>query len=464
MGRVGFKVGTATAAPPIVCSLLHLPRPVTIRSSPAVPLSPCPPSPDYATSPLIGNRLVPLATGSATLTVAFGGDGAPASAAADIAVSVVDTYAPAWPRAGNATDTTAALAANMTAPDLSVIFRLVASAALDLDGAPPTASSVEGSGAVTLVADPSGGPNFFSATATGLKPGTNYTALLAVRSGATLASGVTALSGLLVPDTRPPDFTGVRLLDQPADGTAPTGTFKLSLDVGVSEAGAVAYAVYHDGGCLTGEDREGERKGGGASSCWVGGGLRGATTQAPYSHTHVRASVWGALSLCVSLSLPLSLAGEPTLEELRAGTNLHDVGKCRCGSALCAAAARGRLVFPDGAALSAGVDVTGALPANPFDALRDASSAELVCGPDNCECSPQPSLPLCNPAALSPNCITSKSHRRIPLPPRTHQQGRRRRRPPTRRATTRSSCSRRTTCRRTAAGRRRAPRRPPPRR
>jgi len=71
--------------------------------------------------------------------------------------------------------------------------------------------------------------------------------------------------------------------------------------------------------------------------------------------------------------------------ELKAGTNLHDAGKCTCGSRLCGPSARGLLTFSSAAAGSSmlrdTVTLSGALPANPYDTLRDATSTLLVCAP-----------------------------------------------------------------------------------
>lgn len=190
---------------------------------------------------------MPFAPGTADLRLSLHG-----AANASIAVSVEDTYQPTWPRASPAGDTAAALTANMSG-DFSVLFRAVPSAGLDLAGDPPSAAWVEGSGAVSLAADAARGPHFYAATAGGLMPGTNYTLLLAVRGGLSLSSGVTALSGLLVPDTAPPSFTAARLVGQASN--ASEGGFALTLDLGLSEAGALSYAIYGDPACITGERR-----------------------------------------------------------------------------------------------------------------------------------------------------------------------------------------------------------------
>ncbi len=57
-----------------------------------------------------------------------------------------------------------------------------------------------------MVKDASQGPFFYTYTATGLTPATNYTILVVVQSGVTLSPGVTAITGLLTPDTQPPSF------------------------------------------------------------------------------------------------------------------------------------------------------------------------------------------------------------------------------------------------------------------
>ncbi|KIZ07385.1 hypothetical protein MNEG_0572 [Monoraphidium neglectum] len=203
-----------------------------------------PSDPGYATYPLLDNRLVPSAPGSANLTLTFG------NASTVVAVNVQDTYQPTWPRAGNATDTTLEITANMTG-DYTIVFRAVPSAGLDLAGAPPSAADIEGSGAVTLVADAARGPHFYAANATGLTPGTNYTVLLAVRSGLALATGVTALSGALVPDTQPPSFTAAWLVSGGGGANASTGSFSVALDLGLDEPGAVSFAIYGDPACIT---------------------------------------------------------------------------------------------------------------------------------------------------------------------------------------------------------------------
>jgi hypothetical protein len=199
---------------------------------------------DYATYPLLDNRLVPFSAGSAALTLGFGGSNT------SVAVSILDTYQPAWPQTGPATDKTLEIAANMTAPGFTITFHALPSAALDLQGSPPSPGDIEGGGGVALVADPARGPSFYAAIASGLTPGTNYTLLLAVRSGLVLSGGVTALAGALVPDTQPPSFTAATLVEQVAD--LQTGTLTLDVDLGLDETGAVAYALYGDPHCITG--------------------------------------------------------------------------------------------------------------------------------------------------------------------------------------------------------------------
>lgn len=119
-----------------------------------------------------------------------------------------------------------------------------------------------------MVADPSQGPNFLTATATSLTSGTNYTvlAVVASTSGGSSGSGsngglafsptVTALSGLLVPDTVPPSFTRAAVTaaapDTGATGAA-DGTFSMNVELGLNEAGQVYYGVYGDPVCIAGE-------------------------------------------------------------------------------------------------------------------------------------------------------------------------------------------------------------------
>ncbi|KAI8463288.1 MAG: hypothetical protein J3K34DRAFT_496093 [Monoraphidium minutum] len=264
---------------------------------------PYPVDPDV--TPAIDNRLLPATPGAATLSLAFG------DAVSRLAVSVEDTYQPTWPRAGGATDTSLEVTANMTG-EYEVLFRAVPTASLDLAGDPPSAAAIVAAGAVALAADPARGPHFYAATAAGLAPGSDYTLLLVVRSGLTLSSGVTALTGALVPDTTPPSFTAAALASGAAATAVPqSGTLSFDLALGLDEAGTVSYALYGDPACIT---------------------------------------------------------DDPTEVELKAGATLPP-GKCSCSAAYCAALKRGSLSFRAGA-LADTVSVTAPLPANPYAPLR----------------------------------------------------------------------------------------------
>lgn len=120
---------------------------------------------------------------------------------------------------------------------------------------------------VSLVADAARGPNFLTATSTGLLPGTNYTVLASVRlSGGSSSSSqaasptVLALTGLLVPDTAPPSFTTavVRAVapgvvgSNGSSSTAGATTFSIQMDLALNEDARVYYAVYGDPACITG--------------------------------------------------------------------------------------------------------------------------------------------------------------------------------------------------------------------
>lgn len=128
---------------------------------------------------------------------------------------------------------------------------LVPSAGLDYGNITP--GGVEAGGGVTLLPDAGGGPASFSATIGALTPGTDYTVLLAVRRGTALASGVLALSGLLVPDTTPPSFAIARLAGTSVPPDSVDGRWSVRLDVGLDELGLVRYAMYRDdAACITG--------------------------------------------------------------------------------------------------------------------------------------------------------------------------------------------------------------------
>ncbi|GBF99606.1 hypothetical protein Rsub_12070 [Raphidocelis subcapitata] len=234
---------------------------VALSSSDAAVLSVMrgyPSIPDYATFPLLDNRLVPLAPGSATLSLAFG------NATTYVSIDVADTYQPTWPRAGSATDTAVQVSANMSAGGFAISVRALPSAGLDLQAEPPSAASVV-QGGVLLSADTGRGPGFYAGAVTGLSPGTNYTLLLAVGSGLSLSSGVTALVGALVPDTVPPSFTAAAVSAAAAD---PSGSYALTLDISLDEGGTLAYAAY-PAPCLGGDPSEAELRAGATlnSSC-----------------------------------------------------------------------------------------------------------------------------------------------------------------------------------------------------
>ena len=98
-------------------------------------------------------------------------------------------------------------------------------------------------------ADAASGPSFYRDVAQRLKPATQYTALLAVRSSAFLAPSVTAITGILTPDTQAPSFASVALVN----GSADAASFFLTLDLALDEPGFVSYAIYRSLPCVTGE-------------------------------------------------------------------------------------------------------------------------------------------------------------------------------------------------------------------
>jgi hypothetical protein len=161
----------------------------------------------------------------------------------------------------------------MTGPGFTVTLLALPSDDVDLASDPLAPEQIEGGGGAALAADPARGPGFYSGTATGLAPGTNYTLLLSARSGLALAGGVTALVGALVPDTQPPSFTVAALVRQAAD--AGSGSLSLDVDVGLDEPGAVAWALYGDPACITGA-----LEGGGAWGGAIGRRLSDAWGQA----------------------------------------------------------------------------------------------------------------------------------------------------------------------------------------
>lgn len=103
-----------------------------------------------------------------------------------------------------------------------------------------------------MVATPAQGPFYLSATAADLKSGTNYTMLTTVRQDLVLAPGVTAVTGILVPDTTAPSFTKTAV-KVPATPDVITGDWSVQIDLGLNEQGKVYFAVYGDPSCVTGE-------------------------------------------------------------------------------------------------------------------------------------------------------------------------------------------------------------------
>lgn len=99
---------------------------------------------DYPTYPLLGNRLVPFAAGTTTITSTFS-NGSAASITRSINVTFKDTYQSAWPAAAAVSDTTALVQANMS-DAFTVTYQLVPSSQLDLVADAPSASTVEKAG------------------------------------------------------------------------------------------------------------------------------------------------------------------------------------------------------------------------------------------------------------------------------------------------------------------------------
>lgn len=152
-----------------------------------------------------------------------------------------------------------------------------------------------------------------------LAAATTYTVLLAVRSGTALSPTVLALHSILVPDLTPPSFTTIKqqrsvLLD------APDGSIELQLELGLSEPGAVRYALYQDAPCTA-------------------------------------------------------------LANLTGSGNLTTAA-CTCASAAwCAPAAEGMLQFPAAGVQS--FRLRAQLPPSPFERLRGlAASQQLFCNPE----------------------------------------------------------------------------------
>ncbi|KAF6259840.1 hypothetical protein COO60DRAFT_964595 [Scenedesmus sp. NREL 46B-D3] len=272
-----------------------------------------PPNANYPSYPLLGNRLVPFTAGSTTVTAVFDG-GSVTSMSRAVTVTAKDTYLPTWPAAAAVSDTSVVVRANMSEA-FTVSYQLLPSAQLDLAAAPPAATEIDTAG-VTLLADAASGPFFLSSTAANLAPGTNYTLLTTVRQLSVLSPGVTALTGVLVPDTTAPSFTRSVVLSA-ARSTAQPDRFTVQMDLGLNEQGRVFYAVYGHPSCI---------------------------------------------------------AADPTPAEIVAGVNLADVNKCNCSSRFCNAAAAGVLPF-SGAGASDKVSITGTDPTFVFDDLP----AETFC-------------------------------------------------------------------------------------
>eukprot|EP00879_Flechtneria_rotunda_P000373 GHRR01000465.1.p1 GENE.GHRR01000465.1~~GHRR01000465.1.p1 ORF type:complete len:1109 (+),score=342.16 GHRR01000465.1:4020-7346(+) len=261
-----------------------------------------PPNDNYPSYGLLGNRLVPFTAGNTTITSTF------STRSRSIAVTIKDTYQPTWPTAAALNDTSVLITANMSEA-YTVVYQLVPGSQLNLAADPPLAVKINRAG-VSLVADMTQGPSFYSATANNLAPGTNYTLLAAVRRDLVLSPGVTVLAGVLVPDTMPPSFTKSAALAVTANAAG--DKFTVKMHVGINEQGGVYYAIYGDPGCIT---------------------------------------------------------GDPTPAEVMAGVNLADVGKCTCSSKYCAAATSGKLLL-NGTVTNDTVSLTAALPPFPFDDLR----------------------------------------------------------------------------------------------
>jgi hypothetical protein len=69
-----------------------------------------------------------------------------------------------------------------------------------------------------------------------------------------MSPGVTALTGILVPDTTAPSFTRSAVLSA-TRSTAQPGRFTVQMDLGLNEQGRVYYALYGHPSCITGEHR-----------------------------------------------------------------------------------------------------------------------------------------------------------------------------------------------------------------
>ncbi len=174
------------------------------------------------------------------------------SSSRSIDLEVEDTFQEGWPRVAAINDTSFAISANMSSSSNWTVTAWVQPASqLDLVGSPPTAADVEKNG-LALQPDGASGPTFYQDLASKLKPATVYTALLAVRSSAFLAPSVTAVTGIMTPDTQAPSLTSVALLNSSADSTH----FFLTLELGLNEPGFISYAMYRDVPCVSGERQQ----------------------------------------------------------------------------------------------------------------------------------------------------------------------------------------------------------------
>ena len=75
----------------------------------------------------------------------------------------------------------------------------------------------------------------------GLVPGTNYTALLAVASGSQSVDTVVVLSGALTPDTNAPRFLSVGPMQGPSLGAQ---SFAATVPLTVDKASTINYALF----------------------------------------------------------------------------------------------------------------------------------------------------------------------------------------------------------------------------
>eukprot|EP00775_Hariotina_reticulata_P010661 gene10661-10820_t len=258
-----------------------------------------PPLDSYPSYTWLDNRLVPFSSGNTTLTATFG------NTSRSTELVIKDTYQPGWPQATALSDTSALIAVNMT-DAFTVKFQLLPSASLAAPlGAAGllNASDVLQKG-IALLPNATGAPYYYSAVASGLTPGTNYTLLAAVSYGTVAASpGVTVLSGLLVPDTSPPSFTNTSLVSM----KVPSGDdrFYAQMQINISEPGTIFFAVYGNPHCIT---------------------------------------------------------ADPTPGEMVSGVNLKTVGKCNCSSELCSAVSTGSLDFSGSRATGSSSSIGGLVP------------------------------------------------------------------------------------------------------